>query len=143
MYLKNFTVSWAECLVSLRGILPSAESLAVNAISEAMEREGYKPAWKSMSDWEDLDDVTIFHDAFGRDIIVRLEKGILIPDLCFWKKSLPFLVQGDFLEQFISEFLVQYRERFFNGDTVLLFPCVKTVCMFHHEGVYMKCKVRG
>jgi hypothetical protein len=132
------TVPWEECLCSLRTLFPTAQSIDLNAIHMAMETEGHKPKWRKMSCWEDLNDMEIFHGAFGRGIINGRDNGILIPNLCFWKEHLPFLVNGDLLEQFIGAFLIQYQEAFFNGDTVLLFPAVKTICLFHHEGACLK-----
>src|SRR5580698_633828 len=113
MFLSVSAVSWEECVRSLRTLFPTAESLDLNAIHTAMEMEGCKPQWKGIADWHDRDDLEIFHETFGRNIIDRRDSGILIPNLCFWKKHLPFLVNGDLLEQFVGAFLVQYREAFF------------------------------
>ena len=141
IFLKVFTISWEECLHSLKALVPAAVSLDLYAIDQAM-RECCKFQWKSLGDWEELNDIEIFREAFGRDITGTSERGILIPDLCFWKKHLPFLVNGDFLEEFIRAFSVQYGEAFFSGDTVLLFPAMKTICLFDHNGMYITYKVQ-
>src|ERR1700722_11954776 len=116
MVLNVSTVPWEECLQSLQVLVPGAESLALSEIWRAMEQQGHKPKLIDIPDWEKLDDIEIFRKIFGPSATFGSDGGILIPDLCFWDKHLPFRVNRDCMEKFMESFLVQYRERFFNGD---------------------------
>jgi hypothetical protein len=140
MILKISKMSWEEALRSLQNFLPGVKSLGLDEISRAMEQQNCRPQWNSLADWAELDDAALFRKAFGQNLIRESDGGILIPDLCFWDKHLPFLVKGDFLEKFVETFLVQFGEAFFNGDTVIVFPSIKTLCLFHHNGIYLKYK---
>jgi hypothetical protein len=132
------TISWDECLRSIQIIIPNARSLDLNEISRAMEWQGYKFHRNRLADWEELDDMVIFQKSFGQDIIRGSTEIILIPWLCFWGKHLPFLVNGDSLEEFVKGFFEKYGECFFNGDTVVFFVSTKILCLFNHDGMYVR-----
>jgi len=76
--------------------------------------------------------------ACGARFIQEAGNAILVPDMCSWRKHLPFLLPHECVMTFVDEFLGRYGEAFFNGDTIMLFPSCGALCLFHHEGLCAK-----
>src|SRR5262245_20159848 len=128
---RHQSISWDDSLKRLQEVLPGATSLSQYEIARAAREIGRDIPLTPIPDWEELEDLEIFRLLMGSEMIQGGRRGILVPDMCSWGKHLPFLVRPDRIKAFVSDFIGNYGEAFFNGDTVILLPSESAIYLLH------------
>lgn len=103
-------------------------------VVDALDSAKILVAWHSLSDWENLDDLEIFHKLLGLQAV----KGdvLVITEASYYNNYGPFQLHAKDLEQFVVNHLSQFGECFFNGDVAIICLNTKSIWAFHHEGYF-------
>jgi hypothetical protein len=134
MHINNYAIiSWEK----FKKILLKQFDINFNNIDSILEHDAIytnEIKWHELKDWENIDDI---------DILTYFEKlksfrGMLyvVTEASYNKAFGPFELETSDLHTFALNHLDAFGESFFNGDVIILSIDIKSVWIFHHEGVY-------
>lgn len=91
--------------------------------------------WSELNDWENRSDMDVLNEILDMENVD--DNLYLISEAIFSKKiDGVFEVSCKDMGDFVKMHRELFKERFFNGDTLIISISKKTIWMLHHEGVY-------
>lgn len=88
----------------------------------------------SISNWESLSDYEIISKV---DTATFLSNDIYVVTDISYLKKIVFKVRSDnLIDSFISAYVDEYSESFFNGDVIIISPERQKLLFFHHAGFW-------
>lgn len=124
-----------HCRVELKRLVEAFSEIVGSSLPEMHDLQNFaenQSGWRQLDGWLEMDDLAILKTLAGN--AVPSGSLLIATDLSYSDGLGVFEVDARQLDAFVSSYLSNFGECFFNGDVIICSTSQKAFWMFHHEG---------